>query len=235
MPFYSRIATAGPRTHNQRLLLVCVAASIALHAALLRMLPDTIAQRDEPAKPLNVELMANVEPPAPVIEPPKKESEMRPVPREQPLTPRRVQRDPVPQPVVEDKVPPGAPVPQVLSVPPEPAATAPVTVVPVAPPPEPPRVSVAPRVRTDAAYLHNPSPSYPMAARRRGDQGTVMVKVLVTAEGMPANVSLEKTSGYAALDEAAVSAVRTWRFVPAREGAQAVEALYIVPVVYRLN
>jgi protein TonB len=62
-----------------------------------------------------------------------------------------------------------------------------------------------------------------------------MVRVLVSAEGLPKNVGLEKTSGFTALDEAALSAVQSWRFVPAREGGQAVEALYTVPVVYRLN
>jgi len=191
------------------------------------------ALRDTPAKPLIVELAPKQEQP-PVVEPPKKEPEVRPVRREQPILPKRVP-DPAPQPAVEDKAPPVASAPPVLSVPSTPDAPAPVVVVPVAPLAEPPRAPVTPRVRTDAAYLHNPSPSYPMAARRRGDQGTVTVKVLVTAEGLPANVSLEKTSGHAALDEAAVTAVRSWRFVPAREGKQAVEALYIVPVVYRLN
>jgi protein TonB len=221
------------RPVDHRLLLCCMLLSIVLHVAMLRLLPDYRASRDTPPKPLIVELTKQELPQ--VIEPPKKEPEVRPAQRAQPILPRRVQPDPMPQPVIEDKSPPVASVPPVLSVPPAPAASAPAVVVPVAPPPEPPRAPVVPRVRTDAAYLHNPSPSYPMAARRRGDQGTVTVKVLVTAEGMPANVSLEKTSGYAALDEAAVSAVRSWRFVPAREGTQAVEALYIVPVVYKLN
>jgi protein TonB len=235
MSFYSGIAIApvGPRIYEQHLLLACIACSIALHAALLTLLPDMRALRDTPAKPLIVELAKKEEPP--VVEPPKKDPEVRPMPREQPPVIKRAQPDPMPQPVIEDKVPPVASAPPVLSVPSVPAAPAPVLVAPVAPPPDPPRAPVVPRVRTDAAYLHNPSPSYPMAARRRGDQGTVTVKVLVTAEGLPTNVSLEKTSGYAALDEAAVNAVRSWRFVPAREGTQAVEALYIVPVVYKLN
>jgi len=200
----------------------------------MTLLPGVRVLREAPAKPLIVEITQQELPP-PVAEPPKKEPEVRPLPREQPPVIKRAQPDPMPQPVIEDKAPPAASAPPVLSMPPAPAASAPAVVVPVAPPPEPPRAPVVPRVRTDAAYLHNPSPSYPMAARRRGDQGTVTVKVLVTAEGLPTNVSLEKTSGYAALDEAAVNAVRSWRFVPAREGTQAVEALYIVPVVYKLN
>jgi len=224
------------RLVDRQLLLWCFAFSLALHAAMLTLLPGIRTLRDTPAKPLIVELATKDEPP--VVEPPKKEPEVRPVPRAQPILTQRVQPDPSPLTVVEDKLPPAASAPPVLSVPPAPVASAPAVVAPVAPVAplaEPPRAPVVPRVRTDAAYLHNPTPSYPMAARRRGDQGTVTIKVLVTAEGLPANVSLEKTSGYAALDEAAVNAVRSWRFVPAREGTQAVEALYIVPVVYKLN
>jgi protein TonB len=89
--------------------------------------------------------------------------------------------------------------------------------------------------RSDAAYLNNPRPAYPLAARRRGDQGTVFVRVLVTAEGLPASVGLDKSSGYPALDDAALSAVKSWRFVPARQGAQPIESPYVVPVVFKLE
>jgi protein TonB len=222
------------RHTDQRLLLMCIVFSVALHAALLMLLPEYRAPRDVLAKPLIVEI-AKLEP---VIEPPQKEPEVRPVPREQPPVVRRPPLDPLPNPATEDKPLPIASAPPILSLPPEPAPSAPPAVTVAPAPPEPTRVVTPPpppRVRTDAAYLHNPSPAYPMAARRRGDQGTVAVKVLVSADGFPANVSLEKTSGYPALDEAALNAVRTWRFVPAREGGQAVEALYIVPVVYKLN
>jgi len=44
---------------------------------------------------------------------------------------------------------------------------------------------------------------YPLAARRRGDQGTVLIRVLVTAEGLAASVGIDKSSGHPALDEAA--------------------------------
>jgi len=224
------------RAANCRLPAACMAGSIALHAITLTLLPDMRAARNAPSKPLIVELATKELPPPPIVEPPKKEPEARPVPRE-PLMQKRVSPEPAPPPAMQDHAAPVASAPPVLSMPPEPVAPAPVMAAPVVRQPEPPRMvtPAAPRVRTDAAYLHNPAPAYPMAARRRGDQGTVMIKVLVTAEGSPANVSLDKTSGHPSLDEAAVNAVRSWRFVPAREGAQAVEALYIVPVVYKLN
>lgn len=87
----------------------------------------------------------------------------------------------------------------------------------------------------NAAYLRNPPPRYPVSARRNGEQGTVTLRVLVDREGLPASVAIEKTSGYAPLDNAAREAVRNWRFAPARRGSQAVEAWVLVPVVFRLE
>lgn len=87
----------------------------------------------------------------------------------------------------------------------------------------------------NAAYLHNPPPHYPLVARRNGEQGTVMLKVLVTREGVPASVAIEHTSGSARLDEAAAETVRNWRFIPARRGSHAVEAWLLVPIVFRLE
>ena len=87
----------------------------------------------------------------------------------------------------------------------------------------------------NAAYLRNPAPRYPAVARRNGEQGTVTLKVLVTREGLPASVSVETTSGSASLDQAAADAVKGWRFAPARQGAQAVEAWVLVPIVFKLE
>jgi len=87
----------------------------------------------------------------------------------------------------------------------------------------------------NAALLRNPAPGYPMVARRNGEQGTVTIKVLVARDGTPANVSVDKTSGYARLDNAALETIRSWRFAPARQGAQPVEAWVLVPIVFRLE
>ena len=87
----------------------------------------------------------------------------------------------------------------------------------------------------NAAYLRNPAPRYPLMARRRGEQGTVTLRVLVTRDGFPARVSVERTSGSGQLDSAALETVKTWRFVPARQGREPVEAWVLVPVVFRLE
>jgi periplasmic protein TonB len=85
------------------------------------------------------------------------------------------------------------------------------------------------------AYLRNPGPRYPDAARRAGEQGTVTLRVLVTREGLPARVTVEKSSGSAHLDTAALEAVKAWRFTPARQGAERIESWMLVPVVFRLE
>ncbi|QJD68243.1 energy transducer TonB [Xanthomonas campestris pv. badrii] len=85
-------------------------------------------------------------------------------------------------------------------------------------------------------YLSSPAPSYPVAALRAGQQGTVMLRVLVGTDGRPAEVSVQTSSGHRALDLAARSQVlRSWRFQPAMQNGQAVQAYGLVPVSFSLN
>lgn len=86
-----------------------------------------------------------------------------------------------------------------------------------------------------AAYLHNPTPSYPTAAKKLRLQGTTIVRVFVSPEGQPKSVALEKTSGVKILDDAAVEAVTHWSFVPARRGNEHISAWVNVPIKFRLN
>jgi protein TonB len=89
--------------------------------------------------------------------------------------------------------------------------------------------------RLDAAYLSNPPPAYPPAARRAGEQGTVTLRVLVMRDGLPSRVEIEKSSGSRLLDAAARDAVWGWRFAPARHGTDPVEQWMQVPVRFRLE
>jgi protein TonB len=87
----------------------------------------------------------------------------------------------------------------------------------------------------NAAYLRNPAPRYPAAARRAGEQGTVTLRVLVSPDGLASRVAVEKSSGSPHLDAAALEAVKAWRFTPARRGVDAVESWMLVPIVFRLE
>jgi protein TonB len=86
-----------------------------------------------------------------------------------------------------------------------------------------------------ARYLDNPKPGYPLIARRRGLEGTVRLDVRVSAEGIPISVRVRESGGHESLDEAALTAVWHWRFVPARRGGEPVEASVVVPVRFRLG
>lgn len=87
----------------------------------------------------------------------------------------------------------------------------------------------------NASYLNNPSPEYPYQAKRKGIQGKVMLEVKVTADGKAKDVSISSSSGSKLLDEAAQTAVRNWRFIPAHRGTEAVEATVLVPVAFKLS
>ena len=89
--------------------------------------------------------------------------------------------------------------------------------------------------RFDAAYLNNPSPAYPMLSRRLREEGEVMLRVLVAADGQPKRIEVRTGSGSERLDRAAEDAVARWRFVPARRGESAVEAWVLVPIVFKLK
>ena len=81
----------------------------------------------------------------------------------------------------------------------------------------------------------NPAPRYPQEARRRGQQGEVVLRVTITPVGEARRVRVLRSSGYDRLDEAAREAVTRWRFEPARRAGRPVEGLLDIPVVFRLE
>jgi len=90
-----------------------------------------------------------------------------------------------------------------------------------------------PHFRPD--YLRNPSPEYPRLSRDLNEQGRVMLRVFVTPDGHPADVLLHQTSHFARLDASAISAVRNWRFIPARQGVAPVASWVIIPIDFSLR
>ncbi|CAB4244466.1 Periplasmic protein TonB [Methylacidimicrobium sp. AP8] len=84
-------------------------------------------------------------------------------------------------------------------------------------------------------YLRNPKPAYPAAERAAGHQGRVILRVHVSADGRPESVSILQSSGYSGLDQAALEAVRHWRFRPARVGPIPIPINADVPVNFVLN
>ncbi|HRE16290.1 MAG TPA: TonB family protein [Rhodocyclaceae bacterium] len=81
----------------------------------------------------------------------------------------------------------------------------------------------------------NPAPQYPASSRQANEEGTVVLRVFVSALGYPEQVQLKQSSGYPALDQAAAETVGRWCFLPAKNGDQAVAAWVNIPIVFRLT
>jgi protein TonB len=85
------------------------------------------------------------------------------------------------------------------------------------------------------AYGSRTQVAYPREALRNRVQGTVMLRVLVGADGSVLGVEIEKSSGSSSLDRAAREAVARWRFHPATRNGVAHSAWASVPVTFDLK
>ena len=244
--------------------LCALAVSVAVHATAL-LLPLGPLRAPDPARPplplaVRIAPPPEVKPPTPlpVAVPRPPASRSGPA-----ASPAKASESPVPPRTPAPPSPPPSPSPPANAAPaaaavasvvaPAPAAAEPRTATPVvaagaaataasdAPSaatgaltrPGPPAASSPPGF--DADYLHNPPPRYPPAAQRLRESGRVLLSVQVSAAGLPERVELAASSGSPRLDQAALDTVRRWRFVPARQGGQAVAAGVVVPIVFRLE
>ena len=78
-------------------------------------------------------------------------------------------------------------------------------------------------------------PSYPSSALREGKQGTTMLKVHVLIDGRVGEVVVQRSAGHPDLDQAAMDAVRRWRFDPARRGSEPVAMWVLLPVEFQIS
>ncbi|MEO6102649.1 MAG: energy transducer TonB [Pseudoxanthomonas sp.] len=133
--------------------------------------------------------------------------------------------------------------PQLVETAPPPAPSLPVPIDEGAQPELPganspltaPAVALAPGEQPVPLKGQTPPPRYPGAALRRGESGTVLVRVEVDAAGMPAGVALAQRSGSRDLDRAAMEAVRGWRFQPAQRNGQAIAASLVIPIEFKAD
>lgn len=211
-----------------------VVTILALHVAaawgLLQV--DAVRSAVAEAAPLFVELIA---PPAPE-RPPEPPAPPPPPPPPQPKTP------PPPAPVIAAAPRIEAPAAFVVPEPPPeampPAPPEPPVVVVAAPAsPAPPPPPAAPRELPASAiqYLEPPEPVYPRASRRLGEAGLVVVRVFVGTDGLPRQLQVLQSSGYARLDEAALEGVRRARFKPPTENGQPTAGWARIPIPFELE
>jgi protein TonB len=109
-------------------------------------------------------------------------------------------------------------------------AAIPAPVAPGVPAPAP----TVPALQARANYERNPPPPYPRSARRQGLQGVVLLAVRVNERGRVESLHVVESSGHAVLDQAALKAVRDWRFRPARAGPLPIASTVEVPVRFTL-
>ncbi len=86
-----------------------------------------------------------------------------------------------------------------------------------------------------AAYLQNPAPIYPALSKRLGEQGRVLVRVLIGADGVPQQAELKRSSGFDRLDRSALDYVMRCRYVPGKVGGVPQAMWYEAPVSYVLE
>jgi protein TonB len=98
--------------------------------------------------------------------------------------------------------------------------------------PAPPKVEAGPRVVTDIAYVEPPRPLYPPESRRSGEEGLVVLRVLIDESGRVVSIEVQRSSGFARLDAAARRAVERAQFRPYVENGVPRSALAVVPIEF---
>ena len=83
--------------------------------------------------------------------------------------------------------------------------------------------------------MSNPAPRYPYKSRARGEQGKVILRVVVNRKGRADEVTVVESSGFSRLDKAATKAVRKWRFQPARNNGLTARGVVQVPISFVLE
>lgn len=228
-----------PRSRLSRNAVIALAV-VALHVGLIWALQsgllvrtaelivpaEVLAQFIEPAAPL--EKPAPPAPPAPPVRPVKP----APVVQKKLALQRAAPSSALPLAIADATPSPNAPtgsLTQDLAATPAPVATAP------AAPPAPPAPPVIQLPLSNADYLQNPKPAYPPLSRRLGEQGKVLVRVLIGVDGVPKNAELRQSSGFDRLDQAALNTVLKWRYVPGKRGGVAEEMWFNVPINFVLE
>jgi protein TonB len=89
--------------------------------------------------------------------------------------------------------------------------------------------------RSKVRFGYNQRPEYPRAAREAGWEGTTVLQIVVLPDGTVGSLTLLKTSGHAVLDEAALASVKTWRFIPARDGNFPIRSVVRLPIRFDLK
>src|SRR5216684_4388825 len=210
----------------------------AFAAALLLAAWKATPPEPWPASPSVFNVVFEEPPPTP---PPAPEPQS--VAPEAPPEPTLAKPEPAPVPPAPLAI--AEPTPRQLPKPPQHAAPPPRSAAPAPSPPAeqqvatvtPPPLPTAPVLPPQpiGGLASNRKPDYPPAARLRGQQGLVVLRVEVSAAGAPLSIAVVSTSGHTVLDKAALAAVEQWRFKPATQAGTPVTGAVDVPIQFRLE
>lgn len=205
-----------------------LATVVAVHAALFYFAYSGMMSRMVDAAMPQAVLVNFIAPPPP--------------PKAPPAAPKVVPLVQLPPPVL-----PTVPVPEVkiaavpnvvtvtqTSVPAEPRPVQ-VATVSIAAPAAPAAASGPKTITSGVEYIQAPQPVYPQMSKRMGEQGRVMLRILVNEKGMPDQVLVHTSSGSPRLDEAGRQAALRAQFKPHMEGGHAVAVYVIVPLNFQLS
>jgi protein TonB len=232
--------------------------SVGVHVVGIAAVSSVVAlARHEPDRVLVPVELVRVETPPPPPDPPKPPRVIpRPSPgaRSAPITQTLMQPDLAPRPEPRLNPVPTSPDRRYLA---SASVSGPGLPIPpdagagglLLPAPEIPGAAAGPRVGTGVAGGtgdgvtsfarplggYQTTPHYPEAARREGAEGVVTLRFEVLTSGKVGTVQIQRTTGRQDLDRAAVEAIRTWLFEPARRGKEAVAVWVTLPVRFELN
>ena len=195
--------------------------------------PPAAATRAEPALPKPARQVRQVKPAQAAK--PVKPAEPVPV---RPKTTRQVA--PVSEHLLVSAAPITSPAQSVAAPPPAAAAPAPVAAAPASKPGSQSGdgTGAKPVLLTGQLSVvcsERSAPVYPQLSIRRNEQGKTILLVELDEFGRVVNVAIKKKSGFPRLDEAAVSAVKTWRCTPAKLNGAAVHSLALQPFNFALK
>lgn len=84
-------------------------------------------------------------------------------------------------------------------------------------------------------YGENPKPLYPREARKKGYEGEVLLRVEVLSNGQVGQIEVKSSSGYESLDRSAITAVKQWKFIPAKKGENPIPFWVSIPIKFQLR
>jgi periplasmic protein TonB len=204
----------------------------ALHTGLLRRAVELV---------IPVQVLAElIEAPQPVVAPASPAPQPpQPVARQQPTMPSpKPAPRPAPAPVAPATPKPAPPPASAITLPPvttaaPTTATAPPAAEVAAPAaPAPPRIDLP---SSSADYLNNPPPPYPPLSKRMGEQGQVVVRTRIEANGTASQAEIRTSSGFERLDRAALETVKRWRYVPGTRGGVPEAMWFNIPIRFVLD